>query len=115
MGHQVLAQALGAKTYKTRFGHRGANQPVLCPDGRILITSQNHGFAVSEDAFSSGDAKGTPTHRNLSDQTNEGIEARELFAFGVQYHPEASPGPREGRVHFEEFVSLMHSFKERAL
>jgi len=112
MGHQILSQALGAQTYKTRFGHRSANQPVICPNGRILITSQNHGFAVSEDAFSAGSARGKPSHRNLSDQTNEGVEAPELFAFSVQYHPEASPGPREAKVHFQEFMDLMERFAE---
>jgi carbamoyl-phosphate synthase small subunit len=110
MGHQVLSQALGAKTFKTRFGHRGGNQPVKTPDGRVLITSQNHGFAV-DPASLSGDA--TPSHTNVSDETNEGLDARDRWAFSVQYHPEAAPGPHDAEGHFAQFVELMERFAER--
>ncbi len=115
MGHQILGQALGASTYKTPFGHRGANQPVLlevgdppkAPAGRVLITSQNHGFAVRPGELSTGRASET----NVSDGTNEGIDARERFAFSVQYHPEAAPGPHDADVHFDRFVSMMDAFR----
>lgn len=110
MGHQVLGQALGAHTYKTPFGHRGGNQPVKGPDGRILITSQNHGFAVAPDAL---DAMSEASHENLSDGTNEGVCSEARWAFGVQYHPEAAPGPHDAVVHFQEFVDLMERFQAR--
>ena len=109
MGHQILAQALGASTFKTRFGHRGANQPVLAPDGRVLITSQNHGFAVDPAQLCAGV---TASHTNLSDGTNEGVAAPERWAFGVQYHPEAAPGPRDAEDHFARFVELMERFRQ---
>jgi len=109
MGHQILAQALGAKTYKTRFGHRGGNQPVKTTSGRVLITSQNHGFAVDEKALSPG-AHASET--NVSDGTNEGVDALDRFAFSVQYHPEAAPGPHDARPHFERFRALMERFAD---
>jgi carbamoyl-phosphate synthase small subunit len=115
MGHQVLGQALGASTYKTKFGHRGGNQPVILDEGayagRVLITSQNHGFAVRP-----GELK-APAHeseRNLSDETNEGLDACASYAFSVQYHPEAAPGPHDAEIHFEAFVSLIDAWKARA-
>jgi carbamoyl-phosphate synthase small subunit len=111
MGHQILAQALGGSTYKTSFGHRGANQPVKTPDGRVLITSQNHGFAVDPASIV---GKGAESHANLSDGTNEGVFAPELWAFSVQYHPEAAPGPHDALNHFEHFIELMDRFKEGA-
>lgn len=101
LGHQLLALACGAKTFKLKFGHRGANQPVLDhASGRVEITSQNHGFAV--------DAESLPdnievTHINLNDQTIEGIRHRELPAFSVQYHPESSAGPHDSRYLFRQF------------
>lgn len=107
MGHQVLAQALGATTFKTRFGHRGGNQPVINPAGRVLITSQNHGFAVAPESLP---ASHEASHRNLSDDTNEGIRAQDQWAFSVQYHPEAAPGPKDAEGHFEEFVDMMRRF-----
>lgn len=115
MGHQILGQALGASTYKTPFGHRGGNQPVLLevgdpprvPAGRVLITSQNHGFAVKPAELSVGRA----SERNVSDGTNEGLDARERWAFSVQYHPEAAPGPHDADVHFDRFVSMMDAFR----
>jgi len=111
MGHQILGQALGATTYKTPFGHRGGNQPVRQSDGRVLITSQNHGFAVQRKELSGGACE---SHVNLSDETNEGIDASERWAFSVQYHPEAAPGPHDARVHFARFIELMDAFKKRA-
>lgn len=104
MGHQVLAQALGASTYKTVFGHRGANQPVKSIDGRVKITSQNHGFAVrTQDIV----APAQPSDVNVSDQTNEGLDVPEKMAFSVQYHPEAAPGPHDSQDFFERCVLMM--------
>ncbi len=105
MGHQILGQALGAATYKTKFGHRGGNQPVLATsDRRVLITSQNHGFAVDRGQLQAGSSE---CEHNLSDDTNEAIDAPSLQAFSVQYHPEAAPGPHDAGVHFQRFVALM--------
>lgn len=104
MGHQILAQALGATTYKTTFGHRGGNQPVINEDGRVWITSQNHGFAVdAAGLLPPGRATGT----NVSDRTNEGVDVDEARAFSVQYHPEAAPGPHDARGCFEKFYLVM--------
>lgn len=105
LGHQLLAHALGGKTYKLEQGHRGANQPVKdLKTGKVEITSQNHGFAV--------DPKSLPdtvheTHINLFDHSNEGIESDIYPAFSVQYHPEASPGPTDSHYLFKRFVELM--------
>jgi carbamoyl-phosphate synthase small subunit len=105
LGHQLLALALGAKSYKLKFGHRGVNHPVLqLANGRVEITSQNHGFSI--------DAKTLPscarvTHVNLNDQTLAGLEVTEQRAFSVQYHPEASPGPHDASYLFGQFVTLM--------
>jgi carbamoyl-phosphate synthase small subunit len=104
MGHQILARALGASTYKTMFGHRGANQPVKTPDGKVKITSQNHGFAVHTEDIS---APAQATVTNVSDDTNEGLDAPEKMAFSVQYHPEAAPGPHDCQDFFEKCVSMM--------
>ncbi len=107
LGHQLLSLASGAKTFKLKFGHRGANQPVLhCPTGRVEITSQNHGFAVAEDSLP--DCLEI-THRNLNDQTIAGVRHRTLPAFSVQYHPEASAGPHDSNYLFDEFQTLMAS------
>jgi len=106
LGHQILAQALGGKTYKLKFGHRGANHPVKnLRTGRIEITSQNHGFCVDMDSL--GGKKVELTHLNLNDKTNEGLSVPKLKAFSVQYHPEASPGPHDSRYLFEDFLKLM--------
>ncbi|MCP4498400.1 MAG: glutamine-hydrolyzing carbamoyl-phosphate synthase small subunit [Deltaproteobacteria bacterium] len=111
LGHQLLSQALGAKTYKTHFGHRGANQPVKTPDGRVLITSQNHGFAVKDESLqSSSSSKEVSTFTNVSDGTNEGLIAHGQHAFSVQYHPEAAPGPKDAEIHFADFVDVMAEF-----
>lgn len=104
LGHQILALAAGATTYKMKFGNRGANQPVLELDsGRLLTTAQNHGFAVDE---SSLPANVRVTHRNLNDGTVEGIEVVGARAKSVQFHPESSPGPEEARRLFGEFFAL---------
>jgi carbamoyl-phosphate synthase small subunit len=105
LGHQLLALALGGRTYKLKFGHRGANQPVKdLATGKVQITAQNHGFAV--DAASLPDEVEL-THVNLNDGTVEGIRHRTLPAFSVQYHPEASPGPHDAAPLFEQFVEMM--------
>ncbi len=105
LGHQLLALACGAKTFKLKFGHRGANQPVLnCLTGRVEITAQNHGFAVDEDSLPDSLEI---THRNLNDNTIAGLRHRELPAFGVQYHPEASAGPHDSQYLFAQFSESM--------
>ncbi|HOJ72522.1 MAG TPA: glutamine-hydrolyzing carbamoyl-phosphate synthase small subunit [Phycisphaerae bacterium] len=110
LGHQLLGLALGAKTYKLKFGHRGGNQPVMnLATRRVEITSQNHGFAV--DTASLERVGGTPTHMNLNDQTLEGFMHRDLPIFSVQYHPEASPGPHDATYLFDCFVDMMRSGK----
>jgi carbamoyl-phosphate synthase small subunit len=106
LGHQILALALGAETFKLKFGHHGANHPVKhLPTGRVEITSQNHGFAVDPASL---ERRGlVQTHVNLNDGTCEGLRHHELPAFSVQYHPEASPGPHDAGYLFDEFVQLM--------
>ncbi len=105
LGHQILALALGAKTYKMKFGHHGGNQPVLEVDtGRVSITSQNHGFAVDADSLPD-DLR--VTHINLNDNTVEGFAHKALPIFSVQYHPEASPGPHDAEPLFGRFVESM--------
>ncbi|HWA97227.1 MAG TPA: glutamine-hydrolyzing carbamoyl-phosphate synthase small subunit [Pirellulales bacterium] len=105
LGHQLLSRALGAKTFKLKFGHRGANQPVMNEEtGQVEITSQNHGFAVAEDSLP---AEVVVTHRNLNDGTVEGIRHRTLPAFSVQYHPEASAGPHDSAYLFNKFRKMM--------
>jgi carbamoyl-phosphate synthase small subunit len=105
LGHQLLALACGGKTYKLKFGHRGANQPVMNEaTGQVEITCQNHGFAVEEESLP---ATLEVTHRNLNDQTIEGLRHRELSAFSVQYHPEASAGPHDSNYLFRQFLESM--------
>jgi carbamoyl-phosphate synthase small subunit len=105
LGHQLLGLACGAKTYKLKFGHRGANQPVLClATGRIEITTQNHGFAVAADSLPD---ELEVTHLNLNDNTIEGVRHRRVPAFSVQYHPEASAGPHDSNYLFAEFRKLL--------
>jgi carbamoyl-phosphate synthase small subunit len=105
LGHQLLSLASGAKTFKMKFGHRGANQPVLhCDTGRVEITSQNHGFAVEE--ASMPDCLQI-THRNLNDNTIAGVRHKEAPAFSVQYHPEASAGPHDSGYLFDTFQGML--------
>ncbi len=109
LGHQLLALALGGKTYKLKFGHRGGNHPVKnLATNAVEITSQNHGFAVDPDSLDQNAI--AVTHVNLNDATNEGMRHRSLPAFSVQYHPEASPGPHDSDYLFRDFVTLMESF-----
>ncbi len=107
LGHQLLGLALGGKTFKLKFGHRGANQPVKhLETDRVEITSQNHGFCVDIDSLpNSVDI----THVNLNDDTLEGIQHREYPIFSVQYHPEASPGPHDASYLFSRFTEMMDS------
>ena len=101
LGHQILAQVVGGKTYKLKFGHRGGNHPVMdYTTGKVEITVQNHGFAVDQTTLSPGT---NVTHLNLNDQTIEGLEIPDARAFSIQYHPEASPGPHDSRYLFKRF------------
>ncbi len=105
LGHQLLALASGARTQKMKFGHHGANHPVVDLDnGRVLITSQNHGFAVDEASLP---PNLRPTHRSLFDNSLQGIERNDCFAYGFQGHPEASPGPHEAGALFSRFSAAM--------
>ncbi|HET9232729.1 MAG TPA: carbamoyl phosphate synthase small subunit, partial [Candidatus Eisenbacteria bacterium] len=115
LGHQILGLTFGAETVKMPYGHRGGNHPVKeVRTGKVLITSQNHGFAVA------GGEEGIPgapelevTHVNLNDHTVEGLRHRELPVFGVQYHPEAAPGPHDARPLFEEFLETIKKGRDR--
>ena len=110
LGHQLLALALGATTFKLKFGHRGANQPVRCElTGQVEITSQNHGFCVDEASLAA--VGGDVTHRHLNDGTVAGFRHLERPLFSVQYHPEASPGPHDSAYLFDAFVRMMRSRK----
>jgi carbamoyl-phosphate synthase small subunit len=109
LGLQLLGQAFGGSTFKLKFGHRGANQPVLeLATGRVQITAQNHGFAVDEASLP---PEIEITHRHLSDDTVEGFRHKTLPIFGLQHHPEASPGPHDARGAFGEFVRMMEEVK----
>src|ERR1700736_1568986 len=106
LGHQLLGLAVGGRTYKLKFGHRGANHPVINElTQRVEITSHNHGFAVDPDSLSLSDVEFT--HMNLNDQTLEGFRHRRHPVFCVQYHPEAAPGPHDSHYLFDDFVKLM--------
>ena len=106
LGHQLLALAMGADTYKLKFGHRGSNQPVKnLLTGRVHITSQNHGYAVEETSLADKDI--VVTHRSVNDHTIEGMRHKSLPIFSVQYHPEASPGPDDNTYLFDEFMALL--------
>lgn len=109
LGHQILARALGAETYKLPFGHHGANHPVLdVESGRIEITSQNHGFSVAlDDRTDTAFGTVVLTHRNLNDGTLEGLACLDIPVFSVQYHPEAGPGPRDAAYLFDRFTRSM--------
>jgi carbamoyl-phosphate synthase small subunit len=109
LGHQILGLALGGKTYKLKFGHHGANHPVMdLTTRKVEITSQNHGFAVDVDSLA---GKAVLTHINLNDKTVEGMRHDRLPIFSVQYHPEASPGPNDPSYLFDRFVKLMDENK----
>ena len=108
LGHQILGLALGGKTFKLKFGHRGGNQPVKnLATGKVEITSQNHGFAVDPDSLKSNVAV---SHVNLNDQTVEGLKHKDYPLSCVQYHPEASPGPHDSSYLFRDFVEMMEDF-----
>ena len=110
LGHQILGLALGGKTYKLKFGHRGGNQPVKdLSTGKVSITSQNHGFCL--DVRSLQDKEVEVTHINLNDRTLEGMRHKRYPVFSIQYHPEASPGPHDVRYLFTEFIELMKKNK----
>lgn len=112
LGHQLLALAVGAKTYKLAFGHRGINQPVVeSAAGKVVITSQNHGFAVEPESLAK--VGGRVTHVHLNDQTVAGFELTDKPVFSVQFHPEASPGPHEGAALFDRFVRSMRDAREQ--
>jgi len=109
LGHQIIALALGGKTYKLKFGHHGGNQPVMdLTTRKVEITAQNHGFAVDAESL-----KGAAdvTHLNLNDHTVEGLAHRELPIFSVQYHPESSPGPHDANYLFTRFVNMMKHYQ----
>jgi carbamoyl-phosphate synthase small subunit len=105
LGHQILARAMGAETFKLKFGHRGGNHPVKdLSDGRVYITAQNHGYAVSADSLP---AELEISHINLNDDTVEGLRHRELPVFTIQYHSEGSPGPHDNEYLFDRFLKLV--------
>lgn len=111
LGHQILGLALGGKTFKLKFGHRGINHPVLNKrTGKVEITVQNHGFCVDPDSINQNEID--LTHINLNDQTLEGMRHRSHPMFCVQYHPEAAPGPHDSQYLFDDFAALMKEFKK---
>lgn len=110
LGHQLIALACGAKTFKLKFGHRGGNHPVLdLKRNRVDITSQNHGYAVDQNSIQNTDLE--ETHIALNDRTNEGLKHKIHPCFSVQYHPEASPGPEDSNYLFDDFITLMKQYK----
>jgi carbamoyl-phosphate synthase small subunit len=110
LGHQLLGLALGGRTYKLKFGHRGGNHPVKdLRSGRVEITAQNHGFSVDSDSLSENDVE--YTHINLNDQTLEGFRHRREPVVAVQYHPEAAPGPHDSFYLFSDFMKMMDEWK----
>ena len=113
LGHQMIALALGAKTFKMKFGHHGANHPVknLARD-HVEITSQNHGFCVDRESLPDDVEE---THINLFDGSNAGIRHKKFPLFSVQYHPEASPGPHDSQYLFKEFIEDMKVFNQSTL
>lgn len=106
LGHQMISLAYGAKTYKLKFGHRGGNHPVInLETGKIEITSQNHSYAVDENSLKKTDL--IVTHKNVLDDTIEGVECKKDKVFSVQYHPESSPGPQDSGYLFDKFLQLL--------
>ncbi len=111
LGHQIITHAIGAKTFKLKFGHRGANQPVKnLETGEVYITSQNHGFASTREELENSNA--IVTEINLNDQTVAGLRLKDKPVFSVQYHPEASPGPHDTDSHFDKFYKLIEEHKK---
>jgi carbamoyl-phosphate synthase small subunit len=109
LGHQVVAQAFGGKTYKMLFGHRGGNQPIKdLSNDKIEIAAHNHGFAVEAESLP---PEVEITHINLNDDTVAGLKHKQLPVFSVQYHPESAPGPHDSEYLFERFVELMRRAK----
>ncbi|PKB58157.1 MAG: carbamoyl phosphate synthase small subunit, partial [SAR202 cluster bacterium Casp-Chloro-G2] len=109
LGHQIVARALGAGTFKLKFGHRGGNHPVKdLADGRVYITAQNHGYSVSAEKLPSGLEV---SHINLNDQTVEGLRHKNMPLFTIQYHSEASPGPRDNEYLFDQFIDMVDDFQ----
>ena len=105
LGHQILALALGAQTFKLKYGHRGCNHPVKnLVTGKVEITSQNHGFAVSDNNLPESI---NITHMNLNDNTVAGLSAPDMNAFSIQYHPESCPGPHDSQYLFDDFILSM--------
>ncbi len=105
LGHQLMGRALGGETYKLKFGHRGANHPVKdLTTGKVHITTQNHGYAIERDSLP---ADVEVTHLNLNDNTVEGLRHRDRPLFCVQYHPEASPGPKDNAYLFDRFAEMV--------
>jgi len=112
LGHQIMGLACGVSTYKMHHGHRGINHPVLnIGTGKSEITSQNHGFGVTSDAMEGADHLEV-THKNLNDDTIEGMKVKDKPAFSVQYHPEASPGPHDSRYLFDQFIELIQEYNK---
>jgi carbamoyl-phosphate synthase small subunit len=112
LGHQMLGQALGGKTYKLKFGHHGGNQPVKdVRSGKVAISVQNHGFCVDIDSLNKKEIE--ITHVNLNDGTLEGMRHKKLPVFSVQFHPEASPGPHDAKYLFDHFVELMKKHRKK--
>jgi len=112
LGHQVLGQAFGGKTYKLKFGHHGANHPVKdVKTGKIVITVQNHGFCVNIDSLNKKEIE--LTHINLNDNTLEGMRHKKFPVFSVQFHPEASPGPHDAAYLFSEFVKMIEKYAKK--
>lgn len=108
LGHQMISLAYGAKTYKLKFGHRGGNHPVLnLENDKIEITSQNHSYAVDEESLKKTDL--TVTHKNILDDTIEGVECKKDKVFSVQYHPESAPGPQDSGYLFDKFINLLNN------
>lgn len=107
LGHQILAQAMGFSTYKLKCGHRGSNHPIKTCDGKIIVSAQNHGFAVSDDDAPNGFL----LDKNLNDGTNEGLHMPHLWAFSVQFHPEGAPGPKDATHYFQRFLNNIEAWK----
>ena len=107
LGHQVMARAFGGRTYKLKFGHRGANHPVMdLADNRVTMTTQNHGYAVDADSLP---REMEVSHVNLNDDTVEGLRHRSLPVMPIQYHSEASPGPRDNEYIFDRFLDMVEA------